>query len=72
MPRLIETVLYDPFGETSTTVYRYALSGTGPNDSGYYILYSIGERGNGIALIDANGNVTASYDAIWDSNTQAR
>ncbi|MFH1709645.1 MAG: type II secretion system protein [bacterium] len=67
-PRILEANLYDPFVAGGATAYVYALSGTGPSDSDYYILYSIGPAGTGTAAISAAGTVTASNDAIWESN----
>jgi len=67
-PRILEATLVDPFVAGGATAYVYGLSGTGPSDSNYYILYSVGPGGNGTAAVDANGTVTASNDAIWESN----
>lgn len=67
-PRMLEGNLYDPFGATSTTTYIYALSTDNPTTAKYYIIYSVGLGGNGTALVDSSGTVTASNDAIWESN----
>jgi prepilin-type N-terminal cleavage/methylation domain-containing protein len=67
-PRILESKLYDPFVAGGATVYTYALSGTGPSDSDYYIINSVGAGGNGSVSLATNGTVTASNDAIWDSN----
>jgi general secretion pathway protein G len=40
-PKLIEEVLYDPFGETVTTEYKYACSDNGR----YYVIWSVGVDG---------------------------
>lgn len=67
-PRMLESNLYDPFGATSTTTYTYALSTNSPVTAKYYIIYSIGPEGNGSASVDNSGTVTATNDAIWESN----
>ena len=70
-PRILEANLYDPFVAGGATTYVYALSGTGPSDSDYYIIYSVGAGGTGSATVSAAGVVTTStVDAgtIWDSN----
>jgi prepilin-type N-terminal cleavage/methylation domain-containing protein len=70
-PRILESNLYDPFGATSTTTYTYALGtgSTGVADAKYYVIYSVGPAGNGTAAVDnSTGTVTASNDAIWESN----
>lgn len=67
-PSIIDKLMYDPFGETSTTPYRYALSNTDPSNSHYYIIYSIGSGGGGTAYVDNSGTVTASGEVIWGSN----
>jgi general secretion pathway protein G len=66
--KILDTDLYDPFGETSTSSYRYELATGDPSTSHYYVLYSVGPDGNGSAVIDNSGSVTVSNDAIWDSN----
>ncbi len=68
VPQIVDHPLYDPFGETNTTPYSYALSGEDPSSSRYFIVYSVGPRENGSAMVDSNGQVTASSEAIWDSN----
>lgn len=67
-PRILESNLYDPFGATSTTAYVYDLSTGDPTTAHYYVLYSVGSAGNGTASVDNAGTVTASNDAIWESN----
>jgi len=67
-PRILESSLYDPFGATASTAYVYGLSGTGPSDSQYYIIYSVGPGGNGSSSVAADGTVSSSNDAIWESN----
>lgn len=70
-PRILEANLYDPFVAGGATAYVYALSGSGPSDSDYYIIYSVGAGGAGTAAVSAAGVVTVStVDAgtIWDSN----
>lgn len=70
-PRILESNLYDPFGATTTTTYVYNLGSgsTGPADAKYYIIYSVGAGGNGTASVsNSTGVVTASNDAVWESN----
>jgi prepilin-type N-terminal cleavage/methylation domain-containing protein len=70
-PRILEANLYDPFVAGGATPYVYALSGSGPSDSDYYIIYSVGAGGAGTAAVSSAGVVTVStVDAgtIWDSN----
>ena len=72
-PFILNTNLYDPFGATSNTQYIYNLGvgSSGPGDARYYIVYSVGALGNGAASVDnSTGTITASNDAIWDSNGQ--
>ncbi len=63
-PRIIDAVLYDPFGATSTTPYSYDLSANGQ----YYVIFSIGINGNGSASVSDAGVVTVTNNAIWSSN----
>ncbi len=65
IPPVIEKNLYDPFGTTSTSMYLYDVS---PNGK-YYIVYSVGDGGNGRANINNTGiiSVTAG-DPIYASN----
>ena len=71
-PRILESNLYDPFGDSSTTPYVYALSVAGsPSTAKYYIIYSVGPGGAGTASVDNNGLVTVSTGdagAVWESN----
>jgi prepilin-type N-terminal cleavage/methylation domain-containing protein len=67
-PRILEAQLNDPFVTGGATPYVYDLSGTGPSDSDYYIIYSVGPGGNGTASVSSGGTVTASNDAVWESN----
>ena len=68
-PRILEGNLYDPFGATSTTTYTYGISTGDPATAHYYIIYSVGPGSTaGTAAVDNSGTVTASNDAIWDSN----
>jgi len=58
-PKLIETDLYDPFGATSTTEYRYAVDTNGD----YYVIWSLGsDKGADITGIDTSGDLTGSSD----------
>lgn len=66
-PRIIESALYDPFGASAVTVYRYVLS----TNSAYYVIWSIGPDG----LTDITGISTAGVvapanrdDDVWTSN----
>jgi len=68
LPMMVDRDLYDPFGSTSTTQYVYELSNDDPATSHYYVLYSVGPAGGGQAIVDNNGTVTATGDAIWASN----
>ncbi|MBM3254192.1 MAG: type II secretion system protein [Candidatus Omnitrophica bacterium] len=65
-PRIIDTVLYDPFGSTRTTPYSYDLSSNGQ----YYVIYSVGINGNGSATVSDTGVVTVTNNAIWTSNSR--
>ncbi len=67
-PRILESNLYDPFGATSTTVYTYTLSTGDPTTAKYYIVYSVGINANGSAAVTNTGIVSASNEAIWESN----
>lgn len=68
-PRILQNNLYDPFGATPTTEYRYMRS---PNGA-YYVIFSIGP--NNIATItgiDNTGTVTPANrgDDVWTTNAQ--
>ncbi len=67
-PRILEANLYDPFGATTTTPYVYDLSTGDPLTAKYYIIYSIGPAETGSAVVGTTGTVTASGEAIWESN----
>ncbi len=71
-PRILDAALYDPFVAGGTTPYVYGLSSTGPSDSNYYILYSVGPDGTADspapAVNNSSGTVTSTGDAIWESN----
>ena len=70
-PRILEAQLVDPFVAGGLTPYVYALSGTGPSDSDYYIIYSVGPDGvadSPAPVVSGTGTVTSSGDAIWESN----
>ena len=67
-PRILEANLYDPFGATSTTTYVYDLSTGDPTTAHYYVIYSVGPAATGTAAVDNSGTVTASGEAIWESN----
>jgi prepilin-type N-terminal cleavage/methylation domain-containing protein len=67
-PRILESNLYDPFGATSTTTYVYDTSTGDPTTAHYYVIYSVGPNGDGTAAVDNSGIVSASGEAIWESN----
>jgi prepilin-type N-terminal cleavage/methylation domain-containing protein len=70
-PRILDAALYDPFVAGGTTPYVYALSSTGPSNSNYYILYSVGPDGttdDPVPSVSNTGTVTSTGDAIWESN----
>ena len=67
-PRIMDANLYDPFGATTTTAYVYHLDTGDPTTAKYYIIYSVGPASNGTSSVAASGTVTASNDAIWESN----
>lgn len=71
-PRILEATLNDPFVAGGTTPYVYALSNTGPSNSNYYIIYSVGPVGAGTAAVSTTGTVTVgtgeAEGAIWESN----
>jgi general secretion pathway protein G len=66
-PRILYSALYDPFGATATTLYRYAVS---PAPGAYYVIWSIGPDGvAGITGITAAGAITGTVgDAVYTSN----
>jgi len=70
-PRILEAELKDPFVAGGATNYVYALSGSGPSDSDYYIISSVGPDGaadSPVPDVSSAGTVTSSGDAIWESN----
>ncbi|MFH0887518.1 MAG: hypothetical protein V1843_05050 [bacterium] len=67
-PRIIETMLYDPFGTTQTTEYTFATDNAVLDDARYYVIYSVGINGTGTASVNASGVVTSSNEALWISN----
>ncbi|MFA5339353.1 MAG: type II secretion system protein [Candidatus Omnitrophota bacterium] len=66
IPQILGSVLYDPFGASATTQYRYAVSGA------YYVIWSLGpNRTATITGISATGTVNpagATGDDIFVSN----
>lgn len=66
-PQIISSVLYDPFGATTTTQYRYDASG----NRQYYIVWSRGvNRENQVLYISNVGNITGTQGTkIFVSNT---
>ena len=67
-PRILDAVLYDPFGATTTTQYLYATDTNSTSTAKYYIIYSVGPGLNGTASVATTGIVTTANDAVWDSN----
>jgi general secretion pathway protein G len=66
-PRILDTALYDPFGATATTEYRYIRSANGA----YYVIFCIGPNAvANITGIGATGTVAPAnrQDDIWTSN----
>lgn len=65
-PQIISSVLYDPFGASSTTQYRYARSANGL----YYVIWSLGpNRTAGVTGIGATGTIVGTPgDDIYVSN----
>lgn len=64
-PQILGSVLYDPFGASATTQYRYARNGA------YYVIWSLGpNRTSTITGISSTGTVTpsATDDDIFVSN----
>lgn len=68
VPQILSNTLYDPFGATSTTQYIYTLPTHDPTTSMYYVIYSIGPSGTGLASVTNTGTLTTSNDAIYSSN----
>ncbi|MFZ5799928.1 MAG: prepilin-type N-terminal cleavage/methylation domain-containing protein [Candidatus Omnitrophota bacterium] len=66
-PRILENPLYDPFGATATTQYRYIRSANGQ----YYVIFSIGPNATAnITGINNAGTVMPAnrQDDVWTSN----
>jgi general secretion pathway protein G len=63
-PRIIPGNLFDPFSERPNSPYGYGLS---PN-SRSYVVFSVGKRKNGKALIMNNGKLTVKGDPIIVTN----
>ena len=63
-PRILSSNMFDPFGETFDSLYKYDLSG----NEKYYILYSLGLRSNGRASIADSGDVTVTNKPICVTN----
>lgn len=65
-PLIVDTVLYDPFGATTTTEYRYIRSSNGK----YYIIFSVGINGTaGITGISDTGVIVGTAgDDIYAKN----
>ena len=67
-PRILDAVLYDPFGDTTTSQYWYKTDTASTSTAKYYIIYSEGPGGNGTASVATDGTATSSNDAIYDTN----
>ncbi len=63
-PKVIRSVLYDPFIAGNSTEYGYQVSANGK----YYVLYSKGPTGNGSVSIGPNGSVAISNNAVCVTN----
>lgn len=66
-PRIIESAIYDPFGATATTEYRFRRS----TNNAYYVIFSCGPDGAyTVTGIGTTGIVTPANrgDDIWTSN----
>ena len=64
-PSMIESNMYDPFGASATSVYKYDISDNGK----YYIVYSVGSGSTGAATINNSGIITISAgNPIYASN----
>ncbi len=66
-PQILSSIMYDPFGATGTTEYRYLLSSNGT----YYVVASNGPDGKGasdITIDDAGAVVKSTTDDICVTN----
>jgi len=64
-PSMLESNLYDPFGDNPTAIYKYDLSSNGK----YYVVYSEGPGSNGVATINNDGDISITAgDPVWASN----
>jgi type II secretory pathway pseudopilin PulG len=64
IPRILEGNLIDPFGPTTISLYSYSFS----QNKSYYVIYSLGVKRKGYAVVDDGGAVSLSGDPIWISN----
>lgn len=66
VPQILEGVVYDKFGSTSTTVYNYKLSENGR----YFVVWSAGLNGNSTitGITDAGTLTGTREDDIFVSN----
>jgi prepilin-type N-terminal cleavage/methylation domain-containing protein len=67
-PRVLEAILYDPFGSDATVQYTYKTDTADTATAQYYVIYSVGPARAGVASVGTTGTVAASLDAIWESN----
>ena len=62
--KILESNLYDPFGDDASAQYKYALS----LNKKYYVIYSEGPSGIGSATVTNDGIVNPLNNPIWVSN----
>ncbi|MEI6437531.1 MAG: prepilin-type N-terminal cleavage/methylation domain-containing protein [Candidatus Omnitrophota bacterium] len=68
LPQIIDATLYDPFGDTPSSEYTYALS----NDGKSYAIYSLGPNKTSATQAPANnGDVVTGGDDVVATNGQA-
>jgi prepilin-type N-terminal cleavage/methylation domain-containing protein len=64
VPRVLEENLWDPFATGSNRAYALAVS----SDRSYYVIYSVGVKGEGGVFLDDAGRVSAEGNAIYVTN----
>ncbi|MDP2940375.1 MAG: prepilin-type N-terminal cleavage/methylation domain-containing protein [Candidatus Omnitrophota bacterium] len=64
-PRILESNLYDPFGATATTEYRYICSA----NRQYYVIFSIGPNATANTTAISNAGVITPAAAVDDVRT---
>ena len=68
IPQILNSALYDPFGSTATTFYTLKTDNANTSAAQYYVIYSVGVDTLGTASIASNGTLSATGDAIYDTN----